>query len=66
MTRSAIQGMGNTLIPMISGIIEFIMRTGTVLILPFMIGENGIFIAEVAAWVGADVVVVFGYLYSVK
>ena len=65
-TRSAIQGMGNTLIPMISGIIEFIMRTGTVLILPFMIGENGIFIAEVAAWVGADVVLVFGYLYSVK
>ena len=27
-TRSCIQGMGNTVLPMVSGIAEFVMRTG--------------------------------------
>ena len=65
-TRSAIQGMGNTLLPMISGIVEFIMRTATVLLLPLFVGEIGIFIAEIAAWLGADVVLVISYFMVVK
>ena len=65
-TRSAIQGMGNTLLPMISGIVEFIMRTATVLLLPLFVGEIGIFIAEIAAWLGADVVLVISYFIVVK
>ena len=32
--RSALQGMGNTLMPMVSGIVEFVMRTGAAYILP--------------------------------
>lgn len=60
-TRSAVQGMGNTLLPMVSGIAEFVMRTGGVLILPALIGENGIFIAEVLAWLGADFILVPSY-----
>lgn len=59
--RSAIQGMGNTLLPMVSGIVEFIMRTGTALLLPLAMGETGIFFAEIAAWAGADVVLVISY-----
>lgn len=60
-TRSAIQGMGNTLLPMASGIAEFIMRTSIALLLPLVIGETGIYIAEVAAWAGADLVLVPSY-----
>ncbi len=59
--RSAIQGMGNTLLPMVSGIAEFLMRTTTALLLPLWVGENGIFFAEIAAWAGADVVLVMSY-----
>ena len=35
--RSVIQGMGNTVIPLVSGIFEFIMRTGATLILPVLL-----------------------------
>ncbi len=59
--RSAIQGMGNTLLPMVSGIVEFLMRTLTALLLPLVVGETGIFFAEIAAWAGADVVLVLSY-----
>ena len=65
-TRSAVQGMGNTVLPMISGIAEFIMRTGGVLILPALLGENGIFIAEVLAWLGADLILVPSYFITLK
>ena len=65
-TRSAVQGMGNTVLPMVSGIAEFIMRTGGVLILPALMGENGIFIAEVLAWLGADLILVPSYFIMLK
>ncbi len=60
--RSCIQGLGNTLLPMVSGIVEFIMRTGAALLLPLAVGEAGIFFAEVAAWLGADVVLVISWV----
>ena len=59
--RSAIQGMGNTALPMVSGVVEFIMRTATALYLPLAVGEVGIFFAEPAAWLGADVVLAASY-----
>jgi len=65
-TRSAVQGMGNTLLPMVSGISEFIMRTGGVLLLPMLLGENGIFVAEVLAWFGADLILVPSYFIMIK
>ena len=65
-TRSAVQGMGNTVLPMVSGIAEFVMRTGGVLILPALMGENGIFIAEVLAWLGADLILVPSYFITLK
>ena len=65
-TRSAVQGMGNTVLPMVSGIAEFIMRTGGVLLLPALMGENGIFIAEVSAWLGADLILVPSYFITLK
>lgn len=65
-TRSAVQGMGNTVLPMVSGIAEFVMRTGGVLLLPILLGENGIFVAEVLAWFGADLILVPSYFITFK
>lgn len=65
-TRSAVQGMGNTVLPMVSGIAEFFMRTGGVLILPAILGENGIFVAEVLAWFGAVVILIPSYFLTFK
>ena len=65
-SRSAVQGMGNTVLPMVSGIAELIMRTGGVLILPALMGENGIFVAEVLAWLGADLILVPSFFYMLK
>lgn len=60
-TRSAIQGMENTVLPLVSGIAEFVMRALTAVFLPLLIGENGIFYAEIMAWTGATVILVISY-----
>ena len=65
-TRSTIQGMGNTVLPMVSGIAEFVMRALTAILLPMIIGETGIFYAEITAWMGADVILVSSYFVVVK
>ena len=65
-TRSAVQGMGDTVLPMVSGIAEFFMRTGGVLILPVLMGENGIFVAEVLAWAGADMILIPSYFINIR
>ena len=62
--RSALQGMGNTVIPMVSGIIEFVMRVGVAAVIGMTGYENGIFYAEVAAWAGAVVILVISYYRS--
>ena len=62
-TRSCIQGLGNTVLPMVSGVAEFVMRTGSALLLPLILGQDGIFYAEVSAWIGADAVLFFSFLY---
>ena len=64
--RSAIQGMGDTVKPMVSGISEFIMRTAGSLTLPGLLGGSGIFWAEVSAWLGADLILVPSYFITLK
>ena len=59
--RSALQGMGNTFIPMMSGILEFVLRTVMALGLTRMIGSDGIFWAEISAWMGAAVLLGTSY-----
>lgn len=65
-TRSCIQGMGDTVIPMISGFAEFIMRTTASFLLPALFGKLGIMFAEICAWTGADLVLVPGYFYALS
>ena len=59
--RSALQGLGDTLMPMVSGMAEFVMRISAALILPHFIGQDGIFFAEIAAWSGATVILCISY-----
>ena len=61
--RSALQGMGNTLIPMVSGGVELAMRVTIALTFPVMLGLGflGICLAEVAAWTGAAVLLAAAY-----
>ena len=64
--RSALQGMGDTLIPMSSGIIEMFMRIGAAMLLPSLIGQDGVFWAEVIAWTGAAILLIAMYYRRVS
>lgn len=64
--RSTLQGTGDTFMPFISGIAEFVMRIGAALILPRFLGQEGIFYAEILAWIGADVILLAAYAYHVS
>lgn len=59
--RSSLQGLGNTTVPLLSGLMELVMRAGAALILPAFFGESGIFFAEVAAWSGAAALMMVYY-----
>lgn len=63
--RSTLQGIGDTVMPFISGIAEFLMRVGAALILPRFFGQEGIFYAEILAWMGADVILLSAYFYHI-
>lgn len=64
--RSALQGMENTFIPMVSGIVELVMRVSAALILPKYIGVYGIYIAEVLAWFGAAIMLYICYKIDMR
>lgn len=64
--RSALQGMGDTLTPMVSGMAELAMRISAALILPALVGQSGIYFAEPAAWLGAELLLMFTYYYKIK
>lgn len=64
--RSAIQGMGNSVLPMCSGLAELLVRTSCALLLPLFIGEHGVFWAEVLSWVGADLILLPGYFITLR
>lgn len=64
--RSALMGLGDTVMPMASGIVEFFMRIGVAMILPVLMGQEGIFYAEVVAWTGAAILLVATYFVRMK
>lgn len=64
--RSTLQGTGDTFMPFISGIAEFAMRVSAALILPRFFGQEGIFYAEILAWIGADVILLGSYFFHVS
>ncbi len=60
-TRSALQGMGNSVIPMLSGFVELILRVLSVLILPMQFGVWGVYFAEGIGWIGAAILLCWSY-----
>ena len=64
--RSALQGMGDTVTPMLSGGAEMVMRIGAALLLPMFLGQDGIFFAEPAAWAGAEALLMCTYYRKIR
>lgn len=48
--RSSLQGLGNSVMPMVSGFIEFAVRIAGILILPLFLGKWGVYLPEAVAW----------------
>ena len=64
--RSTLQGLGDTVIPMVSGFVELALRVGAALLLPVLLGYWGVYIAEIAAWVGAGIFLIIGCYHRLK
>ena len=64
--RSGCQGMGKPFLPMISGVLEMIMR---VLVIALFIGKIGFAAAayaEIAAWCAALAINVYAFVYFIR
>lgn len=61
--RSALQGMGNTRIPLISGILEFAARVGSAMILSVTGWQMGLYFVEPLAWISAATLLGAAYYY---
>ena len=64
--RNALQGMGRTIIPLLSGVIELVMRSVAAFYLAKTIGYIGIFWAGPIAWLGGGIVVCVGYWVVIR
>ena len=64
--RNACQGMGISMIPMSSGVIELVMRSLAAIYLSEAIGFIGVCMAESIAWVSCAVFVFVSYHYFIK
>jgi putative MATE family efflux protein len=62
--RGALQGLGHTLIPTVTGVIELAMRVGAALVLGGLFGFIGVAMSNPLAWLGAVVVLVPAYLHA--
>ncbi len=51
--RSGVQGMGKPMLPMVSGILEMVLRIVTISVFINRIGFTAIAYAEISAWIGA-------------
>ena len=63
---SALQGIGNTVATMFSGILEFVMRVSLAAVVGFTGFEMGIFGAEVSAWYSAAIFLGISYYRNIK
>lgn len=59
--RAAIQGMGNAVIPMFSGILELFARIGVTLLLPVWLGSKGLYFTDAGAWIPTTAMLVICY-----
>lgn len=59
--RNALQGMGDTTVPMLSGFLELAIRIAVAYLVVDSLGFKGICWAGVAAWIGAEVMLMIAY-----
>lgn len=64
--RNALQGMGETIFPLLACIAELVMRIFAAVFLAIKFGYVGIFYAGPIAWVSASAIMFFGYFGSIK
>ena len=64
--RCSLQALGDTVLPMVSGIMEFFARIIFTLTLPSIIGFDGIAFADVSAWIAACFILIPAFYYRVK
>ena len=63
--RNTIQGMGKPLLPLLSCILELIVRALSAVYLAKLIGYRGIMYAGPLAWFAAGILVLCGYIYYI-
>lgn len=63
--RAALQGLGNSVLPMISGVSECIMRVGCAILIPMFMARTGMFFAEPLAWFAADIILIPSYFWKI-
>jgi len=59
--RAALQGLGNTFIPMLSGFVELALRIVSVLVLTRFIGDWGVLLSDPIAWPFAMALLIVSY-----
>lgn len=64
--RNALQGMGETVFPLLACIAELVMRAFAAVFLSIKFGYIGIFYSGPIAWVSASSIMFFGYFWSIK
>ena len=63
---SALQGMGNTVLPMYSGGVELVIRITLSLLVAHLGVREGIYLAEVGAWYGGAITQAIGYFIQMQ
>lgn len=64
--RPAVQGLGNTAIPLASCVAELVLRITAAIVLTQWIGYKGVFWTEIIAWAGADIILIPGYFQVMR
>ena len=64
--RNALQGLGNAVMPLISGGVELAMRLAAAILLSRFLGYVGVCLANPVAWTGAAVMLVPAYLAGLR
>ncbi|MGL4736492.1 MAG: MATE family efflux transporter [Cellulosilyticaceae bacterium] len=64
--RNALQGMGESFVPMMAGVFELIARAVVAYTLPAFIGFAGICLADPAAWIAAFIPLVIVYTIKMR
>lgn len=64
--RSLVQALGRTLIPLLAGVCELVMRVLGAVVLAHLFGYVGICCSPILAWYGAFFMVIGAYIFNIR